>query len=152
VKKILRRRIWRFSDDAEFGLEETCGGDETVSRQKRNDICLVRSRSHVTGVALEWHQLRCLEAGRLMRGSAFLSPMRPDVPLSMDSPVVSARRSCPRSRNRVQDCVWSKFLTHQDYPCVVESHHSVRRPFCAYGLGPARLMTSKTYSNSQSSR
>jgi hypothetical protein len=86
----------------------------------------------MTGVALEWHQPRCLEVGRLMRGSASLNPMRPVVPLSMDSPVVSARRSCPRSRNPVQDWVWSKFLAHQADPCVVESHHSVRRPFCAY--------------------
>ena len=57
---------------AEFGLEESCGGGETACVQGRDDICLVRSRSRVTGVALEWHQLRylILEARRPMRESA----------------------------------------------------------------------------------
>jgi len=35
---------------AEFGLEESCGGGETASRQRRSDICLAGSRSRVTGV------------------------------------------------------------------------------------------------------
>ena len=44
----------------------------TISTGWRDDKCLVRSRSRVTGVALEWHHLcyLILEARRLVRGAA----------------------------------------------------------------------------------
>jgi hypothetical protein len=71
VKEIISKKMLAFQLDAEFGVEESCGR-ETASRKGRDDKCLVRSRSRVTGVALEWHQLRnlILEATRPMRESA----------------------------------------------------------------------------------
>jgi hypothetical protein len=91
-----------FQQHAEFGLEESYGGERPVCKG-RDDISLVGSRSRVTGVALEWHQLRCLilEAGRLMRGSASLkldASRSPRCPLSLDFPFGSARKSCPKNR------------------------------------------------------
>ena len=57
-------------------------------------------RSRVTGVALEWHQLRylILEARRPMRESASPKLDASRCPLSLDYPVLSARQSGPRSR------------------------------------------------------
>jgi len=71
----------------------------------RDDKCLVRSRSRVTGVALEWHQLRCLilEARRPMRESASPKLDASRCPLSLDYPVLSARHRVQEAEKPVQD-------------------------------------------------
>ena len=72
VKKLFRRRCWRFSNMRSLELKSLVAAAKRPVGKGRDDKCLVRSRSRVTGVALEWHQLRylILEARRLVRGAA----------------------------------------------------------------------------------
>src|SRR6267142_6059549 len=72
VKKLFRRRCWRFSNMRSLELKSLVAAAKRPVGKGRDDKCLVRSRSRVTGVALEWHQLRylILEARRPMRESA----------------------------------------------------------------------------------
>jgi hypothetical protein len=60
VKKLFRRRCWRFSNMRSLDLKSLVAAAKRPVGKGRDDICLVRSRSRMTGVALEWHQLRCL--------------------------------------------------------------------------------------------
>ena len=101
MKKLFRRRCWRFSNMRSLDLKSLVAAAKRPVGKGRDDKCLVRSRSRVTGVALEWHQLRCLilEAGRPMRESASLKLDASRCPLSLESPVGSARQSCPKNRN-----------------------------------------------------
>jgi hypothetical protein len=100
-EEIIWKKVLAVQQYAEFGLEESCGGGENgLSGKERDDICLVRSRSRLTGVALDWHQRRCLilEAGRPMRESASPKLDASRCPLSLDLAVGSARQSCPKNR------------------------------------------------------
>jgi hypothetical protein len=71
VKEIISKKVLAFQH-AEFGIEESCRGGETGLPAKAKRHMPGKSRSRVTGVALEWHRLRylILEARRPMRESA----------------------------------------------------------------------------------
>ena len=101
VKKLFRRRCWRFSNMRSLELKSLLAAAKRRVCKGRDVKCLVRSRSGVTGVALEWHQLRylILEARRPMRESAAPKLDASRCPLSLDLAVGSARQSCPKNRN-----------------------------------------------------
>ena len=71
----------------------------------------------MTGVALEWHQLRylILEARRLVRGAA-LKLNNSICPVALHRWNLQSDRPANRVRKTeqpVQDWAWSEFLTHQ---------------------------------------
>src|ERR1700736_2031178 len=92
-EEIIWKKVLAVQQYAEFGLEESCGGGETA--------CRAKSERHMPGRVAAPHDRRSsrmvstalpfLEAGRLMRGSASLKFDASRCPLSLDSPVVSAR-------------------------------------------------------------
>jgi hypothetical protein len=115
-EEIIWKKVLAVQQYAEFGLEESCGGGENgLSGKERDDICLVGSRSPMTGVALEWHQPGCLIWKRDAR-RARARPQNSISPVALHRWNLQSDRPANRVQKTemsVQDWAWSEFLTHQ---------------------------------------
>jgi hypothetical protein len=154
VKKLFRRRCWRFSNLRSLELKSLAAAKRPIGKG-RDDKCLVRSRSGVTGVALEWHQLRylILEARRPMRESASLKLDTSHCPSSLESPVGSARQLCPKNRNVGAGLGLVRIPDPPGRRSVGGRKPSFSPPpFLRLRSGSCSTHASKTYSNSQLNR
>jgi hypothetical protein len=140
VKEIISKEVLAFQH-AEFGIEEPCSGGETASRQRARrqippKITIPRDRSSSRMASTPLPYL----------GSETPDP-RERVPKTRCVPLPfvagQSRPIGPAIRSKKQKSQCRIELGPNSRPtrpirCVVESHHSVRRPFCANGLGPVR--------------
>jgi len=146
-EEIIWKKVLAVQPYAEFGLEESCGG-ETASRR--------RARRHMPGRVTvlhdrrklsEWHQPGCLilEAGRKPDASPRL--------LLLDLAVGSARQSCPKNRNVSAGLGLVRIPDPPGRRSVGGREPSFSPPpFLRLRSGSCSTHTSKTHSNSQLNR